>query len=440
MRKKIIILATLLVAGEARANICGTDYQTFNPTTGGLDFVTVQSSETLKPCFVNMGFFVNYAANSLSYSKTLNAKVIKGQKRNDRILGADLSIGTGITDRWDFGVSVPFILQQTVSDNYYVSSFDQTGATEIKMNTKYRILGDENGGVAGILSFNKNLIEDNPFAGKDPGLTWNMELAADTIVAKNWAIAVNAGYRKRNEGDAIPASPFVPMKDQYTYSVAGSYLVASIDTKMIFEMYGSQPVEKTDQDSDRSLRSLEALFGVKHDYSENVALHLGLTKSIDESLGGPDWRVYAGFNWAFGPLCAQNETVVSSNTVPPPANETEPAEVYKVSTEVLFATGKDELGAGMQPVLDQFANDLKMAGFRKLIVEGHSDSVGPEYYNMVLSQRRAEVVRQYLIDKDQIPADKVEAVGKGASEPVADNGNYQGRKKNRRVEFKLWRK
>src|SRR6187431_918759 len=102
-----LLLAVLLNPQNAEANICGTDYQNFNPTTNGLDFVTVHSSETLKPCVINAGLFFNYAVNSLTYSRTLNAQVISGQKLKDKTLGADFSFGFGITDRWDFGVNIP---------------------------------------------------------------------------------------------------------------------------------------------------------------------------------------------------------------------------------------------------------------------------------------------------------------------------------------------
>jgi OOP family OmpA-OmpF porin len=57
-----------------------------------------------------------------------------------------------------------------------------------------------------------------------------------------------------------------------------------------------------------------------------------------------------------------------------------------------------------------------------------------------LSERRARTVQLELIMRHHLPADQVEAVGFGSSQPVADNGNYQSRKKNRRVEFKIWRK
>lgn len=441
MKKIILGLLAGLACARAEANICGTDYQNFNPTTNGLDFVTVQSSETLKPCVINAGLFFNYAVNSLTYSRTLNSLVVSGQKRKDSILGADLSAGIGINDRWDFGISVPMILTQKVQDDYFVSSFETTGITEIKLNSKYRILGDDTGGLAGIVSLNKNLIQDNPFAGSNPGLTWNFELAADTVIAERWAVAVNGGYRKRSPGEPFAAMPFIPLRDQWIYSVAGSYYVPSMDSKLILEVFGSRVAQADNIDADRSMNSLEGLLGIKYDASQNLALHFGGSKQLDTSLGGPDWRVYAGLNWAIGPVCDDGKkTLVASNAPIVPVSKPEEPETYRLDAEIIFDYDQKELNGASLAQLDGLLEKLTAAGFEKLSIEGHTDSIGPAVYNLYLSQQRAEAVKKHLVSKLKVPGEKLEAKGYGDTRPVADNGNYQGRRKNRRVDLVVWRK
>ncbi|MES2963621.1 MAG: OmpA family protein [Bdellovibrionota bacterium] len=439
MKRVILGLLAGLACARAEANICGTDYQNFNPTTNGLDFVTVHSSETLKPCVINAGLFFNYATNSLTYSKTLNALVVSGQKRKDSVLGADLSAGMGITDRWDFGISIPMVLNQKVQDDYFVSSFESTGITEIKLNSKYRILGDETGGLAGIVSLNKNMIQDNPFTGQNPGPTLNFELAADTVIAERWAVAVNGGYRKRSPGDPYAAMPFIPMRDQWMYSIAGSYYVPSMDSKMILEIFGSRVAQPQNIDADRNMNSLEGLLGFKYDASQNLALHFGGSKQLDTSVGGPDWRVYAGLNWAIGPVCGDKPTLVASSEPLAPVVKDEP-ETYRLDSEILFDYDQKELNQGSLASLGGLVEKLTVAGFEKLSIEGHTDSVGPDVYNLYLSQVRADQVKKYLVEKLQFPAMKLEAKGYGDTRPVADNGNYQGRRKNRRVDMIVWRK
>lgn len=84
--------------------------------------------------------------------------------------------------------------------------------------------------------------------------------------------------------------------------------------------------------------------------------------------------------------------------------------------------------------LDQAAESLKAWGDVKVEVAGHTDSRGSYAYNMRLSQRRADAVRAYLIDKG-IAAERLSAKGYGESRPIADNATEGGRYKNRRVEL-----
>lgn len=440
-RKPLLIFLSLFAPLFANANICGTDYQNFNPTVNGLDFVTVQSSETLKPCLLNMGFFLNYAKDSLTYSKTLNADFEKGQKGKDETWAADLSVGMGLTDHWDIGFSIPAVLKQNVANDYYVSSYEETGVTEVKLYSKYNLFGDESGGLAAVVSMNKNLIENNPFTGRNAGPTWNLELAADTTFASKWATAVNLGYRWRQKGEPIPDVPFVPMGNQWTYSVAASYLVASLDTKVIGEIYGSRAAEQVDQDTDRSMNSLEGLIGLKHDSTTNMAFHFGAATQLDSSLGGPAFRVYAGANWAIDLGCEEKPAVavVEKQTLQAPPDREVSMQVIVLPFEMLFASDSDELDTDGLAAADGALKEVFTQGFEGLAIEGHTDSVGPEEYNMELSQRRANRVKEMLVQKYSLPAAKIQATGFGETQPIADNGNFQGRRKNRRVALKISR-
>ena len=84
--------------------------------------------------------------------------------------------------------------------------------------------------------------------------------------------------------------------------------------------------------------------------------------------------------------------------------------------------------------LNQDVATLKEWGDVKVEVAGHTDSIGTDNYNMGLSLRRANAVRDYLISKG-IAAENLTAKGYGESQPVADNQTAAGRFKNRRVEL-----
>lgn len=109
--------------------------------------------------------------------------------------------------------------------------------------------------------------------------------------------------------------------------------------------------------------------------------------------------------------------------------------VITLSGSVLFVTAKADLLPAAQLKLNDVANALiKEDPLSKLVVEGHTDSQGAAAYNQDLSQRRAQVVRDYLVSRG-IAADRITAQGFGPSRSVADNNSAEGRANNRRVEI-----
>ena len=108
--------------------------------------------------------------------------------------------------------------------------------------------------------------------------------------------------------------------------------------------------------------------------------------------------------------------------------------VITLSGSVLFATGKSDLLPIAQDKLGQVAKALTDQGFKAIVVQGYTDSVGSAADNDRLSLKRAQSVRDYLVTRG-VPSEKATAEGKGASNPVADNKTPDGRAENRRVEI-----
>lgn len=102
--------------------------------------------------------------------------------------------------------------------------------------------------------------------------------------------------------------------------------------------------------------------------------------------------------------------------------------------DVLFDFDKYELKPGAREKMAKVSGILLAYPGLKIELEGHTDSVGSDEYNQVLSERRANSVRAYLIGQG-VPPDTVSAVGLGKANPVASNSNEAGRLKNRRVEM-----
>ena len=73
-----------------------------------------------------------------------------------------------------------------------------------------------------------------------------------------------------------------------------------------------------------------------------------------------------------------------------------------------------------------------------MIVEGHTDNIGTDEYNLDLSKRRARTVMNYLIKTLGVDSKKVKTDYKGEKFPVDTNSTKEGRDNNRRVEFAVW--
>jgi outer membrane protein OmpA-like peptidoglycan-associated protein len=101
--------------------------------------------------------------------------------------------------------------------------------------------------------------------------------------------------------------------------------------------------------------------------------------------------------------------------------------------DVLFAPGKAEVGPGAQRSIDKLADFLNAYPKRNVLIEGHSDNVGDEGFNIKLSQQRADAVRDQLVVRGVAPQ-RIRTKGYGPKFPVVENDSAAGRQQNRRVE------
>lgn len=115
--------------------------------------------------------------------------------------------------------------------------------------------------------------------------------------------------------------------------------------------------------------------------------------------------------------------------------ETERGVVVTVG-DVLFEVNKADLKAGAIRNLGTLVEFLQGYPDREIRVEGHTDSTGAADYNLGLSQRRAESVRDMLVDRG-VDAGRITTEGLGEEYPVASNNTDSGRQQNRRVEIVL---
>jgi outer membrane protein OmpA-like peptidoglycan-associated protein len=124
-----------------------------------------------------------------------------------------------------------------------------------------------------------------------------------------------------------------------------------------------------------------------------------------------------------------------------PAVEKEPAAVIKAAEKlrlpiVHFDFDKYNIKKLYVPDLDQHVAFLSANPSSPVTVEGHTDYIGSDQYNQRLSERRANSVRKYLIEKG-IASSRIRVVGYGEQRPIADNKTKEGRAINRRAEFEV---
>ena len=113
----------------------------------------------------------------------------------------------------------------------------------------------------------------------------------------------------------------------------------------------------------------------------------------------------------------------------------------KVGTKVVmhnlfFATNRTQILPESEQALAELASFMNNHPALTIRITGHTDNVGSDEANQILSEGRANAVRDELI-KRGIAAGRIEAEGKGETEPIADNATEEGRAKNRRVEFTI---
>ena len=106
---------------------------------------------------------------------------------------------------------------------------------------------------------------------------------------------------------------------------------------------------------------------------------------------------------------------------------------------VFFDQDSSVIAAQYRSALQQIADTLARDPEASAILEGHTDNSGPETYNLDLSSRRANAVREALIDEFNVPSTRLTAIGSGSTSPVQPNSSATGRAYNRRVAVRLVR-
>ncbi|WP_133490894.1 OmpA family protein [Alcanivorax sp. 24] len=110
--------------------------------------------------------------------------------------------------------------------------------------------------------------------------------------------------------------------------------------------------------------------------------------------------------------------------------------ILNMPGNVTFDTDQSDVKSNFRPVLESVSEVLKEYKSTMIQVAGHTDSTGGERYNLLLSQQRAQSVANVLSSYG-VDVVRLDVVGFGETQPIANNGTAQGREQNRRVELTL---
>ena len=183
--------------------------------------------------------------------------------------------------------------------------------------------------------------------------------------------------------------------------------------------------------------------GVEYGFSNGFALRSELM-TFDTDAKYWNIGILKRFGSASGPLAAAALPAVPVVTAPQESADVQPKEVVPAEPKVFkpivpptvyFDFDSYELSGESLEALSGFASAIQQNDL-KIEVQGHADWIATESYNMTLSERRAEVVADYLVDRGVSPS-RLTTIGYGETRPISSNNTAEGRALNRRTQIQL---
>ncbi len=145
-----------------------------------------------------------------------------------------------------------------------------------------------------------------------------------------------------------------------------------------------------------------------------------------------------GYVYSSRYLSTEDTTLIQPKKLDFEIKKVKIGQAYKID-DIFFATNKYYLSKDAQRIIDKFYIFLSENPGIEIEIQGHTDNVGQDDANLILSDNRAKSVYSYLIEKG-ISASRMTAKGYGETVPVGDNATYSGRAKNRRTVFVIKKK
>ncbi len=409
LKKFLLIGAVVITSFSATKVHAAASFNaiSFKPTPSQGPYFTIEGSQTLGQWGYAMGLWFELTNNSVIAS-TPTGVLIRDVVNHEFNIHAGGAVG--VTDWLDLGLTITFVPYQNFDNP--TSGVSDNGARmgDIRFAPKFRILDSEKYpvGLAFVPFVTFPTGNDAHFTG-DGKVTGGGSLVVESPLLWNRVrIATNLGGEFRQSAMLGTGNS---IDDRFLYGVGANVSIIK-PVEIIAELSGWTLF---DNFFSNNARNLEINGGVRFIPMKGLQLVAGGGTGILDGMGAPTYRLFTNISYRH------------------PAEER--IEVL-ATNKVHFEYDKARILPKSYPVLDEIAQTIQKRAVSRVTVEGHTDSHGSDAYNMRLSQRRAESVRQYLIKKG-IPASKLDSAGRGESRPVSTNETREGRALNRRVEFHL---
>lgn len=423
----LIATITLISPAGAWARATSATANTFWPALDDTRYFSIYGSQTLQQWQYRTGAYFHYANDPLEVG-------LAGVRRFgviDHLLVGDFFGSIGFTDWFTAGLSIPVALYEDFNNIATGTSEKTLRMMDTRLDLKFRLLDIDRHkiGIAVIpymffpTGSGSRFVGNNSFAGGLKGVL-------DAALGDRVQLALNLGYMARDRVVILNTE----VDDMFTYGLGVSVRAVKNWMDVIAEVYGSTNVtEFFERESELPLE-VDAGFRFNLPKPEGLQITAGGGVGLTFGYGTPDFRAILGVSYL------KPRRVELPPPPPPPVEEAEVVrakEKIVITKKVHFEFDKAVIRPISFRILDAVVDIMKQnPDIRKVQVEGHCDAKGSDAYNIKLSQRRANAVRDYLIAHG-IEADRLVAIGYGETRPVADNGTAEGRARNRRVEFTI---
>lgn len=435
----LALLVGVYVSPSALGQAAALDVNRFHPALGSARLLTVARADVGEPSELVAQLFLHYADLPLAYTY---GNRIAGALVRDRFT-ADLALSYSLFERLQLSLSLPVTLQQggdaiTYSDvetglPRSLPPVVARGVEDLRLGVKGRFWNNERFGLGGAAEVAAPTGNVSGYLGSSTA-TGTVDLLAHATWPRV-AVALNVGWR------------WAAAEQQLLNVRAGSglrygagvdvevYRHAGIPFHLIGEVYGLVHSSFASAASSPAEAMLAGKAQVR-DWS----FFLGAGTGLNAGYGEPRVRVVAGlaYTWQYRPPPPQPPP-----PPPPPAPEPPPPAItvpvegdrLQLWEPVYFDFNEDTINPVSFRLLNEVARFIiAQPELGPIRIDGHTDDVGGEAYNLKLSERRARAVVDYL-SAQGVPAERLSYVGYGKRCPLLPNATEKERSINRRVEF-----